>query len=49
MCFESLACIAIEAEETAKNNFAGHDILSDNLNRLEFEWHKVKKEIEREL
>ncbi len=49
MCFERLACIAIEAEKTAENNFAGSDILNENLNRLESEWHKVKEEIEREL
>ena len=49
MCFERLAIIAIEAEETAENNFTGDDILRDNLNRLETEWHKVKEEIEREL
>lgn len=49
MCFERLASIAIEAEETVENNFAGHDILRDKLNRLEIEWHKVKEEIEREL
>lgn len=49
MCFERLACIAIEVEEAAENNFTGYDKLRDNLNRLETEWHEVKKEIEREL
>jgi HPt (histidine-containing phosphotransfer) domain-containing protein len=49
MCFERLACIAIETEETAENNFDGSDILCDKLNRLEGEWHEVKEEIEREL
>lgn len=49
MCFERLACIAIEAEEAAENNFDGDDILLDKLNRLESEWFKVEEEIKREL